>query len=185
MRILITGTPGVGKTTICRLLAARLGVKCIGVAELLAGTRFTKWDPYSMTYDVVDVEGAREMLREVLVGDHVVETHAVELLPSRDYSAFVLRKRPDVLLRDLSARPWPRHKILDNVWAEVLDHVYVKARELFAEVHQIDVTHRRPEDVVAVIEACALHRQCVDEEVDWLEYAASSGLLDELEGYRQ
>lgn len=185
MRILITGTPGVGKTTICKLLAARLGVKCIGVAELLAGTQFTKWDPHSLTYDIVDVDGARRLLQEVLAGDHVVETHVVELLPSRDYSAFVLRKRPDVLLRDLSARPWPRHKILDNVWAEVLDYVYIKTRELFAEVHQIDVTHRKPEEVAAMIEACAVRRRCVDEEVDWLEYAASSGLLEELEGYRQ
>lgn len=183
MRILITGTPGVGKTTVCRILSSLIGVPCITIADLLAGRDFTSWDPEADTYDVLDVEAAREYLASFLAGDHIADTHVLEVLPSRGYLAFVLRKRPDALMRDLLRRGWRMRKVLDNVWAELTDYVYVQAKGLFKALRQIDVTERGPEEVAAVISKCVAGGGCIDEEVDWLEYATRSGLMESLEKY--
>lgn len=180
MRILLTGTPGVGKTTICRKLAERLHIKCIEVAELLAGKPYTKWDPYSLTYDIIDIEAARRELEKELGLDYILDTHVLDLVGDVE-RAFVLRKRPDVLYRDLSARGWPIHKIVDNVWAEVLDYIYVEARSRWSDIIQLDVTNRTSDQTADVIARCINGGVCINDEVDWLEYSLESGLLEELE----
>ncbi len=98
MRVLITGTPGVGKTTVCRAVAQELRIKCVEVAAVLAGKPFTSWDPHSLTYDIVDVEAAREELAKELTGNYILDTHVLDIVDNVD-RVFVLRKRPDVLFK--------------------------------------------------------------------------------------
>ncbi|MFP3266571.1 MAG: adenylate kinase family protein [Thermoproteus sp.] len=180
MRVLITGTPGVGKTTVCRIAAQRLGVRCVEAAAVLAGKPFTSWDPYSLTYDIIDVDAARRELSRELAGDYILDTHVLDLVGDVD-RVFVLRKRPDVLLRDLSGRDWPLHKILDNVWAELLDYIYVEARDRWGRVHQIDVTDRSSLETADAVVDCLKGGVCIDERVDWLSYSLESGFLERLE----
>ncbi|MEL9989791.1 MAG: adenylate kinase family protein [Thermoproteus sp.] len=180
MRVLITGTPGVGKTTACRELSRLLGAKCIEVAALLAGRPFTRWDPYSLTYDILDAEAARRVLEGEMTGDYIVDTHVLDLIGDVDY-VFVLRKRPDVLFRELKGRGWPLHKVVDNVWSEILDYIYLQAKERWRRIYQIDVTEKSTHQTVDVMVKCIRGFVCPDDEVDWLQYSLETGFLDELE----
>ncbi|MGC9169568.1 MAG: adenylate kinase family protein [Thermoproteus sp.] len=180
MRVLITGTPGVGKTTVCRAVAQVLRVKCVEAAAVLAGKPFTSWDPHSLTYDIVDVEAAREELAKELTGDYILDTHVLDIVDDVD-RVFVLRKRPDVLFKDLADRRWPLHKILDNVWAELLDYIYVEARGKWGDIYQIDVTNRSSLQTAEAVVNCLRNGACIDEEVDWLAYSLKSGFLERLE----
>ncbi|MEZ0248917.1 MAG: adenylate kinase family protein [Thermoproteus sp.] len=181
MRVLITGTPGVGKTTSCRELSGLLGVRCIEVAALLAGRPFTKWDPYSLTYDILDVEAARRALEEEMAGDYIVDTHVLDLIGGDVDYVFVLRKRPDVLFKELKGRGWPLHKVVDNVWSEILDYIYLQAREKWGRIYQIDVTEKSTGQTVDAMVKCIRGVACPDDEVDWLQYSLETGLLDKLE----
>lgn len=182
MRVLITGTPGVGKTTICRGLAEALGARCIEVASLLAGKEFTLWDPTSQTYDILDINRARRLLQTELVGDYIIDTHVLELLENDDVERiFVLRKRPDILYEELARRGWPIKKILDNVWAEALDYILVRAKERWDQLVQLDVTYRRPDQTVELIRRCITNGECIHEDVDWLEYINENGFVELLE----
>ncbi|MEM0484476.1 MAG: adenylate kinase family protein [Pyrobaculum sp.] len=179
-KALITGTPGVGKTTHCRKLAAFLNTKCISVGELLAGTPYVTYIPELDTYEIVDLDGAVKRVHSVVEPGHIIDTHVVELVPDPEV-VIVQRKAPDVLFAELKRRGWPLKKILDNVWAEILDVVLIKARERWGEVAQIDVTRRRPEETFELLKKCVAGGRCHSDVVDWLGYSEESGFLEFIE----
>ena len=179
-KALIAGTPGVGKTTQCRKLARWLSTRCITVGDVLAKTPYVRYIPELDTYEVVDFQNSRALVYMAVAPGDVVDTHAVELSPDPEV-VVVLRKAPDVLYRELAERGWPSKKILDNVWAEMLDVVYIKAVERWGEVVQVDVTRRTPEETFEVLKLCVGEKRCSSDEVDWLGYAEKTGFLDFIE----
>jgi len=179
-KALITGTPGVGKTTQCRKLAQWLSTRCIAVGDILAETPYVRYIPELDTYEVVDLETSRILVYMAVAPGDVVDTHVVELSPDPEV-VVVLRKAPDVLYRELAERGWPVKKILDNVWAEILDVVYVKAVKRWGEVVQIDVTRRTSEETFEVLKLCVGERRCRSDEVEWLSYAEETGFLGFIE----
>jgi adenylate kinase len=179
-RALITGTPGVGKTTQCRKLAQWLSAPCVTVGELLMKTPFVRYLPELDTYEVVDPHGARALVYEATKPGSIVDTHVVELSPDPEM-VVVLRKAPDRLYEELKKRGWPLRKILDNVWAEMLDVVYTKALERWGNVAQIDVTWRTPEETFELLKLCIGEKNCGRDKVDWLSYAEEKGFLDFIE----
>lgn len=143
-------------------------------------TPHVKWVTELRTYDVVDPEGARRLLESSIEGGEVVDTHAVELAPDAPH-VFILRKAPDVLYHELRLRGWPLRKVLDNVWAEILDLVASAATARWPHAIQLDVTNRRPQDTVEAMARC-MRFGCRGEEVDWLSYAEEKGFLSLIEG---
>ncbi|MEM0369198.1 MAG: adenylate kinase family protein [Pyrobaculum sp.] len=180
LKVLITGTPGVGKTTQCRKLARVLDTRCISLGEILPHTPYVKYLEELVTYEIVDLEGARSYVWSLIKPGDVLDTHVVELSPDPEV-AVVLRKAPDVLFKELSTRPWPLKKVLENVWSEVLDVVYVQAVERWRRVYQIDVTKREPDETLQLLIKCVKHGVCIDDRVDWLSYVEKSGFLDFIE----
>jgi Predicted nucleotide kinase (related to CMP and AMP kinases) len=104
----------------------------------------------------------------------------VELSPDPEV-VVVLRKAPDRLYEELRERGWPLRKILDNVWAEMLDVVYTRALERWGDVVQIDVTWKTPEETFELLKLCIGEKKCKNDEVDWLGYAEEKGFLDFIE----
>jgi len=178
-RVFITGTPGVGKTTQCKRLASLLHTECISLAEVLLSLPYVRYVLHLDTYEIVDMKKAKRYVKPLLSRGRVLETHVVELVDDVDV-VFVLRKAPDVLYAELTKREWPTRKVVENVWAEMLDVVYVAAKERWNNVFQIDVTHRSPEETSALLMKC-LSGECINDEVDWLSYAERSGFLDFIE----
>ncbi len=150
------------------------------MGDVLAKTPYVRYIPELVTYEVVDLQNSRALVYMAVAPGDVVDTHAVELSPDPEV-VVVLRKAPDVLYRELAERRWPSKKILDNVWAEMLDVVYVKAVERWGEVVQIDVTRRTPEETFEVLKLCVGEKRCSSDEVDWLGYAEKTGFLDFIE----
>jgi len=114
--ILITGVPGVGKTTVSRLLAESMGWQLVNISELAeVETLTTGFDSIRGT-SVVDMEGMRERLTAIIEkaeGPIVVEGHfAYDVVPPEGVShAFVLRRSPWILKEELEARGYPGDKV--------------------------------------------------------------------------
>ena len=150
--IVISGTPGVGKTTLARTLAKRLGLRYINVAEL-ARVRglLLRYDETRRAY-VVDVEGVRKVLRDMASKEEViVDTHVVEAVPPEFVKvAIVLRLDPRVLAERLRERGYPSSKIKENVESEVLDLCLQDAVAHLGidKVFELDVTGKQPHTVL-------------------------------------
>ncbi len=95
--VLITGTPGTGKTTLCELVSAESGLKGICVGELvkqknLYDGRCDEFDAFYLDEDkVVD-----EMEDDMVEGGKIVDYHGSDFFPQRWFQlVVVLRYRLD------------------------------------------------------------------------------------------
>lgn len=146
MRVAVTGTPGVGKTSACALVKA---IKVVHVNDLAeqAGA-CTGYDKKRGTKEV-DVAKLRRTVSEIKE-DVVLEGHLSHYL-SPDL-AIVLRCSPSVLEGRLKRKRWSEGKVRENVEAEAVDVVLIEALEEAREVCEIDTTEMSPRDVARAIE---------------------------------
>jgi adenylate kinase len=149
MRIAVTGTPGVGKTTATGLVEADLDV--IHLNDLVRSEGLTAGTDEDRDSLVVDLDAVSDRLagrEDVLVESHVAHHLDVD-------RAVVLRCRPDVLEDRLLERGDSEAKATENAEAEALDVILSEAvdRHGTGSVYEIDTTDRSPEAVAADIEA--------------------------------
>ena len=146
MRIAVTGTPGVGKTSACSLVKS---MPVVHVNDLV--DRFdaaSGYDRKRKTREVDVTKLARSLSK--LDDDSILEGHFAHLL--KPDVAIVLRCSPSVLEKRLRKKGWDEKKIRENVEAEAVDVVLIEALENVAEVCEIDTTHMRPGEVAKAIE---------------------------------
>ena len=169
MILIITGTPGTGKSTVAKLLSERHGFKLIDLnsfaAEAAAG-----YDAERGSVEV-DVEKLFEVVKPLAVGDVVIEGHLAHLLPFRDAVVVVLRCSPEVLRERLRRKGFAERKIRENLEAEALDVCLIESLELHENVYEVDTTELKPEEVLACIERILAGRgeEFKPGKIDWSE----------------
>jgi adenylate kinase len=183
--LLVTGVPGVGKTTVAELLADRMRGAYINLSDLAENKGLiTGFDEIRGT-SIVDLEGMKRRLARIIdtgSGAMIFDGHYAPEVISRevDSMTFVLRRAPWKLKEELKARGYPDEKVRENVEAELLDVCLVEAIEsLGAErVCEVDTTGRTPQGVVdEVMSTIRGSKPCRRGIVDWLGHPESKGLL--------
>jgi adenylate kinase len=172
--IVVTGTPGTGKSTVAKTLASRYGLRYVNVSEFAISHKlYTEYDEETRSY-VIDEEKLSEEL-EKFIGKEgaVVETIYPSLVRSAD-RVLVLRRNPKDLWEELERRGWPIRKVAENVEAELLGVVSQEAKENFSDVCEIDVTDKSVDQVIELFET----RKC--ESVDWMNEPGIEDVLERI-----
>ncbi|MBU5678516.1 MAG: adenylate kinase family protein [Candidatus Aenigmarchaeota archaeon] len=169
MIISITGTPGVGKTTVAKALGKVLGYKVISDFELAKKNKLILGFDKKMKSYIVDDKLFRKIR---LKGDFIIHGHLSHLI-TNDLT-IVLRLSPGELEKRLKRRGWKKEKIRENVLAEILDVVYLdailaKKNKIAKRVVQIDTTGKSIKSVVKRILNIIKGREYKSDYVDWLE----------------
>lgn len=146
MRIAVTGTPGVGKTSACALVKSMPVVHVNDLVEKLG--MVSGYDRSRRTKEVDVPKLARAVAK--MEGDMVLEGHFSHML--RPDVAIVLRCSPKVLEKRLRKKGWPEKKVRENVEAEAVDVVLIEALENAPEVCEVDTTGKKPAEVARAIE---------------------------------
>lgn len=174
MKILISGTPGTGKTSVSELLAKKLEYRLVRINDLAEEKGLVEGVDKIRGSGIID-EVRLEAEVEKLSGDIVVEGHLAHLCKG-DVSV-VLRTRPDVLEKRLSLRKWSRKKIHENIEAEMLDVILTEAVEVNDNVVEVDTTGKSAEDVCGILSDMIKKRRYDDfrpGKVSWMSYLEDS-----------
>lgn len=142
VRVALTGTPGVGKTSVAAV-AAQNGWHVVDVKA------WAKKEGCVVAYDALDqadVIDVTQLGKRMPKGDRLLfEGHLSHLLPVDQ--AWVLRCDPLVLRSRLEQRGYPAAKVRENLEAEAVDLLLSEAVDHVPRVLQRDGTRRTPQAV--------------------------------------
>ncbi len=149
MTTALTGTPGVGKTTVSKVLDRR-GYEVLDLNDFikdrgLRGDRDV--DRGSFEIDIGRLKEAYhgEKLDPDIVEGHL--SHHLSISPT-----IVLRCSPSELEKRMEEKGWNEEKIDENLEAEMLDTILIEALETCDEVYEVDTTGKGPEEVASAVE---------------------------------
>jgi len=185
--ILVTGTPGVGKTAVSRSLASRLNAEHVNLAELVKRERLISGVDVVRGTLIADTDRVSRRVQKIIRGcehDVVIDGHlAIDVVPVKDvHLVFVLRRDPDELKRAMEDRGFKGKKLWENLAAEILDVCLWEAVRVCGldKVCEIDVSGKTIEEVVehmtSVLEG---KKKCWVGTVDWLGKLEAEGRLQE------
>ncbi|THD20869.1 Adenylate kinase isoenzyme 6 [Fasciola hepatica] len=133
--ILITGTPGTGKTTLAKEIADRCSLNFVSVNDVAKeGELYDGYDDENDCHILDEDRVVDELEDYMMQGGQVVDYHSCDFFPERWFDAvFVLRTDNSVLYPRLSARGYSAKKIADLIHCEIVQVVLDEARESYRE----------------------------------------------------
>ena len=147
MIIAVSGTPGVGKTTVAKLLAEKLGYTYVDLKKFAIEHEIGEIKEDELE---VEIDELSYFIEKELKGKNVVlDGHLSHLMPADQ--VIILRLHPKIIGERLKERGYSREKISENVEAELVDVCLVEAVDEHENVIEVDTTGKTPEQVVEEI----------------------------------
>jgi len=184
---LVTGAPGVGKTTVANKLASQLDARYIGITELVKKENLIIGIDEERETLVADTKKTAKRVQNIISeteANIIIEGHyVVDVVSKKDVNiVFVLRRNPQELKKVLEKREYPKKKVWENLAAEILDVCLCDALSACGadKVCEIDVSGKTVETVVEeIILVLEKKQECKIGTVDWLGKFEKEGLLEE------
>ena len=161
--ILVTGTPGVGKTATASLIAEAVGLKHINVGELIKQHKCYDGHDDELDTNILDEDKLLDLMENMLqecadenVGI-VADYHSCELFPERWFDLIlVLRAKTDVLYDRLTECGYNDKKRSENMECEIMQVVLQEAKESYDTEIVHEVQSNTVEDMDSNVERCKL-----------------------------
>lgn len=139
--ILITGTPGVGKSFMSYCLAERIELNWLDVSKLAIELGCAEEYDEEYKCKVLDEDQLMDHMEEYMSkGGQIVDYHSNEFFPERWFDVvFVLRTNTTVLYDRLANRGYSGKKLKDNIECEIFQTALEEARNSYREeiVHEL------------------------------------------------
>ena len=145
MYIILTGTPGTGKTTAAKILVSR-GHSIMTVEELAREHDCLEEVDGELEVDVERLAKIVEQPQETVI----LEGHLAHFIPGR--MNIVMRCHPEIIRKRLEARKYSAEKVRQNVEAEAIDLILSESIDRCHLVFEIDATELSPERTADAIE---------------------------------
>jgi len=149
--ILVTGTPGVGKSTTCEQLAAAAGLCWLNVGEIARQSDCLE-EGVDQEYGcpvLIEDRLLDELEPRMAGGGNVVDYHGCDFFPERWFDiVFVLRTDNKLLYDRLVKRGYSGKKLEDNMQCEIFQTLLDEAREAYAA----EVVHELPSNTPDQVE---------------------------------
>ncbi|KAF2811199.1 P-loop containing nucleoside triphosphate hydrolase protein [Mytilinidion resinicola] len=152
--IVVTGTPGVGKTTHAELLARNTGLKHLSINDIVKTEKCHEgWDDELETW-IVDEDKLLDTLEDLVApGGQILDWHACDLFPVRWVDLVVVVRCDSTILYDrLTARGYKGKKLEENMDAEIMQVLLEEARESYEKEIVVELRSDTAEEVEGNVE---------------------------------
>ena len=173
--IVITGTPGVGKTTHAEQLAQATGFKHVSVNQIVKDEGFHEGKDEETGSWIVDEDKVCNILITITVpranvcfiqlldhleslplastGGYILDWHACDLFPERWIDLVIVLRCDSTLLYDrLTARGYKGKKLEENMDSEIMQVLLDEARESYKDEIVVELRSESNEDVEGNLE---------------------------------
>ena len=181
--IIISGTPGCGKTSVANELSKLIDAKIMSLNELAVSDDFSfEYDNERKTHIVDFKVFLPYILKKIKIIKKnnprflIIESHFSDIIPKKyiDY-IFILRCDPDELTKRLKSRNYDKKKITENVQSEIMGNCvnYLIEKKVKKPIYEIDTTNLDIKSVAKTIYDIVFAKIDVKKyylgKVDWLE----------------
>ena len=157
MKIAITGTPGIGKTTVAKVLAKKLGYRYIDLNEIAKQHRFFLGYDEQRKAKVVDIERIKEYVAS-LNENIVIDSHYSHLMPVD--IIFLLRADIDLLKKRMIRKGWKKRKINENLQVEIFEIIKEECwGKKFYEVYTDKGTNETVDEILWLLNVLEINLQ--------------------------
>lgn len=145
--IIVTGTPGTGKTTLAKKLSKKLSYEYIDVNEVIKENKLKEgYDRKKKSY-LIDVKKLNKSLIKVINNSKknkgiIIDSHLSHYLPKKYVNLCIVTKCDLKKLesRLKKKRKYPKAKIRENLDCEIFDVCLNEAKEAGHKIIVIDTT---------------------------------------------
>jgi adenylate kinase len=133
MAIIITGTPGTGKTTYAKELAIEKKYVYLDVNKIIEKKKLSEGYDRKRKSKIVDIKKLNKELIKIIKKDKniVVDSHLSHYLPKKYVNICIVTKcNLKTLEKRLKKRGYSKSKIRENLDAEIFDTCRIEAEEL-------------------------------------------------------
>lgn len=153
MIIVITGTPGTGKTTASRILGKKIN------ADVLHLNEFVEQKKSFLGFDEkqgwVDLRKLKKCLKKEFAKhkELIVESHILCEISLKPDAVFILRCKPKELEKRLKKRKYSKEKVEENLLAEMLDYCTQKTEANYKHqpLVEIETADKKPKETAEII----------------------------------
>ncbi|KAK5000622.1 factor activating pos9 [Elasticomyces elasticus] len=152
--VLISGTPGTGKTTHCTALALSTGLHHLDINRVVKEQECHEgWDSELETW-IVDEDKLLDAIQPDLEkGGQIVDYHGCDLFPPSLIDLVVVIRCETATLYDrLQARKYGQKKLDENMDAEIMQVLLEEARESYDEEIVVELQSNEADDVDTNVE---------------------------------
>jgi len=160
--IIISGTPGCGKSSVANELSKLVNAKVISLNELAISNDFSfEYDNERKTYIVdfkIFLPYIKKKIKKIKKENPqflIIESHFSDIIPNKYIDhAFILRCDPDELVNRLKRKNYNLKKITENVQTEILGNCvnYFIQKKTKKPLFEIDTTNLSIKSVAKAIE---------------------------------
>jgi len=147
--IIITGTPGTGKSTHCELLVESTGLKHLSINQVVKEKDcHDGWDEEFQSWNVDEDKLLDAIEEDVKKGGYIIDWHVCDIYPRSWIDLVVVLRADNTILYDrLKARNYPQRKLDENIDAEIMQVILDEARDAYDDEIVIELRSDKAEEI--------------------------------------
>lgn len=161
-KIIISGSPGTGKTTVSERISDSLGnSEVLSLNDIVLKKQYTIHYDKSRDTHVADFERLIPYITKKIQQFQkknleivIIEGHFADIIPNKFIDCvIILRCHPDTLKERLTGRSYSKNKIYENIQAEILGNCtnYFIEKNLDKPIYEFDTSDKSAEESMQII----------------------------------